>query len=232
METINRKLRMSWSSLNLYESCPYKWKLLADKTLQEPPSHYLLNGMAAHKVIEDISHNKITSRAEIAMCYNEYFDDNIKGFRALRAKTLRALDIFWQYRDAILNKMVDAEFFFKVHYKKYDLVGRVDRLDKFDDGTYRLLDYKTGRFRIGVRDQLGLYQMALEQTKDITFSKLGAYMIGENRLIDFEPYNEDEKHAMTTRIERAVDSILNGDFAPKWNRYCPCAFYETHCPLR
>lgn len=135
----------------------------------------------------------------------------------------------------------------KVKFKIDDITfkGFIDRIDKNEDGTYTIYDYKTGSAKTATMispdgehsdyyHQIGLYKYLYEQTTGRKVRETGFIFpedYEKNLTVEF---TEDEIKAIIQTYLDAVKSIKNYDFAPIENRKkekdtCKYCAYKEFC---
>ena len=93
------------------------------------------------------------------------------------------------------------------------LRGRVDRVDRHPDGSYELIDYKTGRARTPsqLKDdiQLSLYQIGARESWKLDSSRQSYYYVLDDEQVPLEPTEED-----VIRIQDTATEVADGDPRP------------------
>jgi len=128
----------------------------------------------------------------------------------------------------VLGKVKSVELILPAE-NKISFQGKIDRIDRLPDGTFRIIDYKTGSsreykkgkpFRFGQQIQHALYAIALEKIlekkitdKNPTVSLSGYYFPtaqGQGSLILYKRENRD---LVLQIVEILLDIIAQGSFA-------------------
>ena len=93
------------------------------------------------------------------------------------------------------------------------LRGRVDRVDRHPDGSYELIDYKTGRARTPsqLKDdiQLSLYQIGARESWKLDSARQSYYYLLDDERVPLEPSQED-----VIRITDTATEVATGDPRP------------------
>ena len=92
------------------------------------------------------------------------------------------------------------------------LRGRVDRVDRQPDGSYELIDYKTGRARTPsqLKDdiQLSLYQIGARESWQLDASRQSYYYVLDDEQVPLEPTDEDVIRDRRRPRSRSPTAIL------------------------
>lgn len=120
----------------------------------------------------------------------------------------------------------------KVPYDK-DLVigGKIDRIDKNDDGTLRIIDYKTGKEKDD-RFQIAIYGMVAERYFNIPTPVGSLYYLfsGTVKIIEI---NEELKSDTVEWIKTVIKKITSDtDFDPRVSKLCGWCDYVRFCPMK
>jgi len=128
-----------------------------------------------------------------------------------------------------INKQIALELPFKLKLGGHILLGRIDRIDKLKTGV-GIIDYKTGRFKEKLssedKQQLLIYQIAVEEIFGLKPTKLGYYYLKEGKITSFLG-KEKEKEKQKEKILLEIEKIEKSDFAPNPGWQCKfCDFRE------
>jgi DNA helicase-2/ATP-dependent DNA helicase PcrA len=246
-------LGLSASDIDLYRTCPLKYKFARVFAIPQEPTINQRFGILIHQVLERFHAEEMRVRAGGA--------EPITGVRAGSLDRLLALfEAGWrrtgfgasddelQYRDRAVAALaryqerharsesspmwLERNFAFAIGPHK--LRGRVDRVDRLPGGGYELIDYKTGDPGSGPKlsgdVQLALYRMAAREAWEVD-AELGTYwyVLADERVP--APAQPDD----TERVERTVLEVAGGisdqDFEPRPSyEICSWCDYRLICP--
>jgi DNA helicase-2/ATP-dependent DNA helicase PcrA len=224
-------LLLSASDIASYRSCPLRYKFARVLRIPVEPTPQQRFGIMVHKVLER---------------YHSEWDGVAADFESTLPTLMRLLDAAWRragFREspgelALLERARTAlvryheqlaeqpaspvwferSFSFSVGR---DLVrGRVDRVDRMEDGRYELIDYKTGHPRTpGQLEgdiQLSLYALAAARAWNVTAARLAYYYVLDNRKV---PLPGEPDAASLGAVEAQVAAVADGvralNFAPQ-----------------
>ena len=246
-------LALSASDLDLYRTCPLKYKFARVFAIPQDPTINQRFGILIHQVLERFHAEEL--RAD---------SSGVQPEPGARAGTLdRLLALFeagWrrggfgssddelQYRDRAVAALaryqerhgrsesspVWLERSFSFAIGPHQLRGRVDRVDRLPGGGYELIDYKTGEARLipgAASDvQLALYRLGAREAWRVE-AELGSYwyVLADQRVeVPAEPDDAE-------RVERTVLEVAAGiegqDFEPRPSyEICSWCDYRLICP--
>ncbi|MBI5728638.1 MAG: UvrD-helicase domain-containing protein [Candidatus Magasanikbacteria bacterium] len=164
----------SFSHIQMYETCPYKYKLAHVLSLPAKGSHYFSFGTTIHNTLqafylrvkelnatEQVSlfeapkkkNSDGTIQAptvdELLKIYEtKWIDDWYMGAKQKAEyfeKGKKVLRTFYKSQENNWTIPEFLESFFKIKIGDHLLSGRIDRVDKLPDGSLEIIDYKTGK---------------------------------------------------------------------------------------
>jgi DNA helicase-2/ATP-dependent DNA helicase PcrA len=114
--------------------------------------------------------------------------------------------------------------------------GQIDRIDELDGGLH-IIDYKTGSakneegLKSEKKEQLFLYQMAVEEIFKKPVKKLSYYYLNGNSSVDFIGSEKDlEKTKL--KISEVINGILKRDFGPNPGENCKHCDFAKICEFK
>jgi DNA helicase-2/ATP-dependent DNA helicase PcrA len=231
-------LMLSASDIDTYRICPLKYKFARVFRIPQEPTIHQRFGIVLHQVLERFHSAKGGSLQELM----ELFDASWRraGFgdsddeRQFRGRAVEALERYWS-----LDRQSDAEpvWFersFAFRLGPHLLRGRVDRVDRRPDGSYELIDYKTGKAKTEdqLREdvQLSLYQMGARESWRLETSAQSYMYVLTGEKVPVE-HSEEELARVCSTVSEIADGILRQDFEPRPS-YEVCSFcdYRIICP--
>lgn len=112
-----------------------------------------------------------------------------------------------------------------------EIGGKLDRVDKVDDGTLEIIDYKTGKEK-GDNLQLVIYTFLVEGLYDKKVSRATYIYLKSGRRVSVEP-GEDLRAETRRHIIDTVDKIAETkEFKPNISRLCAYCDYLPFCPAK
>ena len=231
-------LMLSASDIETYRLCPLKYKFARVFRIPQEATIHQRFGIALHQVLERFHQYGGGTREELFDLFETSWrrggfgdtDDELQ----FRERALEALDLYWERCRDDAGEPVWFERSFSFKLGDHVLRGRVDRVDRLPDGTFELIDYKTGKPRTEdqLREdvQLSLYQMAANESWGIeTSAQSYMYvMTGEKVPVAHSPEELDRVRAT---VEEIGEGILRQDFQPTpTQEICSFCDYRIICP--
>jgi superfamily I DNA/RNA helicase/RecB family exonuclease len=248
-------LALSASDIDLYRTCPLKYKFARVFAIPQEPTINQRFGILIHQVLERFHAEQLRAEALAEAAGAEPRDPSPAGsldrllalFEAGWRRTgFGASDDELQYRDRAVaalaryherhlhseSKPVWLERGFAFAIGSHRLRGRVDRVDQLPDGAYELIDYKTGERRTGSGDdvQLALYRLGAREAWQVE-AELGSYWyVLEDERVPVPAAPDDSERVERTVLEVAA-GIEGQDFEPRPSyEICSWCDYRLICP--
>jgi RecB family exonuclease len=182
-------MRLSYSSISTYETCPAKFKFQYEDRVPSQPSPALSFGDSLHRALYHF-HNRPVPVAPSLEELHELLDLVWvrEGFTADGEERMyrdHGRQVLAQYhRDNADTYRIPAalEFRFHLEVEGVQLNGTIDRLDRIPGGGYEIIDYKTSRrlppAAVVERDlQLSIYFLAAKEVWGIEPERLTLYFL-------------------------------------------------------
>lgn len=253
----------SFSQIRAYETCPYQYKLAHILHIPTRGNASFSFGKTIHSTlqhfyerVQEMNESKQTSLFgepnpdektggikvptldDLLKIYDESWIPDWYESRhqreAYHKKGKEILQIFYAAQDGAWTVPVALENGFKIRVGDTVLRGQIDRIDRLEDNTLEIVDYKTGKSKKTLayedKEQLFLYQIAadiLPEYRTIgTPSKLTFYYINDNARVSFLGKNNDLEK-LKDKILTTVSAIRRGDFTAT-----PSPHVCGHCDFR
>lgn len=221
----------SYSRLETFCDCPYRWFLKYIKKYDETDMFYSSYGLFMHKLIEDFYRGKL-SKSDMLTRFLLDFSKEVRGERPQAAtveKYIRCGAEYLRGFEPFRFNMIDVEKEVRFDLDGIPFVGFIDYLGE-EDGEYVIVDNKSGdlkprsgRAEPTVKDrqldamfrQLYLYSAAVKQEYG-RFPKLLCFNCFRTGTFIEEPFSEDKYNETVEWAKELVEEIQNeGDFGAK-----------------
>lgn len=115
-------------------------------------------------------------------------------------------------------------------FKGNTIIGRIDRIDKLENGKFEIIDYKTGsskdKLSADDKKQLILYKIMIESVLEIEVEKMTYYYLETSSKLSFSA-KEKEIEATIDWLAENISEINKKEFLPK-----PSTFNCSFCDFR
>jgi RecB family exonuclease len=235
-------MRLSYSSIDTYETCPAKFKFAYEDRLPRRPSPALSFGDSLHRALQCFHNRPVPvppAREELLEMLDAVWVS--EGYRdASEERTYRdhARQVLVQYHVENAERYripVALEFRFSIEIEGVQVNGMIDRMDRLPGGGYEIIDYKTNRrlpplSRVERDLQLSIYHLAAREVWGIDPERLTLYYLlpGQRMTTTRTPEDVDELRA---RIATVAERIGAGKFEPRENPLCDWCDYQAMCPI-
>ena len=235
-------LTLSTGSLDSYITCPFQFKL--DRMRVPGPNKiYFDLGTSVHDTIQKISENKIAGKTTSADEVKKILDEKwiFRTFGSgqqestFKSSAQEMVEKYVEMEAKNQNEIVAVEEDFAIKRKNVVINGRIDKIEKNDNGEYELVDYKTGKTVKKEVDlvsdvQLNVYAAAMKENPK--FGKLPVkatlmYLRKEPVSITISEMNVN---SVLDVVDEAIDDILEGKFEAKPSgSNCRNCAYKNMC---
>ncbi len=247
-KVIDGKLQLyfvSYSQLGTFKLCPLKYKYRYVLKVPTRPQHALTFGISIHETLRyfhtlELKH-KTPALDDLLFFYRENFQS--EGYESEKHKKLRFVEgeeflknYFKRYKGIFPGRPVFLEKKFRLNVGTIPLYGKIDRIDKLPDGSYELIDYKTGSAKSQAKanndEQLTIYAMAAKWVLGVEPKNISLFFIEENKKIDTQRSDEQLKKKFK-QIQQTVEEIKQSKFLATPGFPMPCGYcdYKSICPF-
>lgn len=159
-----RKPTLSPSKISTYLACPvkYRWTYIDErgKWYMKAKSYYSF-GLTLHKVLERFHDSNDVGVQTVHQALAAYEENWIEAGFSSAEEMAEAFgegkEIVERYvEEALAKPAVSKTLYIEKMLRKdlgeFVLLGRLDRIDEYEDGTVEVVDYKSGRSSVSVED--------------------------------------------------------------------------------
>jgi DNA helicase II / ATP-dependent DNA helicase PcrA len=235
-------LRLSASDLELYLTCPLKYKFARVFGIPRAPTINQRFGILIHNVLQRFHDPKtapagaglqeLMSMLEAGWRRGGFGDSNDE--LQFRDRAVTAMENYWRNERESASQPVWLERQFEFRIGPHFLRGRVDRVDRRPDGEFEVIDYKTGQRveagRHGGDIQLALYRLGAREAWDTEIATGSYYYVLEGEKVEVEAAPDDRERVERTALE-VGEGILGQDFEPRPSPgVCSWCDFRLVCP--
>ncbi len=235
-------LSLSASDLDLYLTCPLKYKFGRVFGIPQEPTINQRFGILIHNVLERF-HKEAGAGEEASLeRLMELFEAGWRrsGFGAsddelqFRDRAREAMRLYWERERESEGVPTWLERKFDMRIGEHHVRGRVDRVDRLPGGGYELIDYKTGERKseaaLESDLQLALYRLAAREAWGIE-AEAGSYYYVLDADKVAAPVRPDDAERVERTVLQVGEGILGQDFEPRPSpTVCGWCDYRLVCP--
>ncbi|MCB0828464.1 MAG: ATP-dependent helicase [Solirubrobacterales bacterium] len=236
-------LRLSATDLDLYLTCPLKYKFARVFSIPKAPTINMRFGILVHNVLQRF--HEPGAGGDRSGSFEYLMELLESGWRRagfgesndelqFRDRAREAMRSYWENERASDGEPVWLERQFEFKLGPHFVRGRVDRVDRTGSGDFEVIDYKTGlrvdTERLGGDIQLALYRLGAREAWDVEVGCGSYYYVLEGEKVAVECGSDDVE-----RVERTVlevgEGVLGQDFEPRPSpEVCAWCDYRMVCP--
>ncbi len=243
-------MRLSYSSLGTYQTCPLKYKFKEIDRLKEPKSKEAVFGTLVHSTLKFFHEPSLLPPSledalnHFSKNWNDAVYDNPDEERAAFSAGVDMIRRYVEHNDPTQFTIVALESPFQIeiadaHGATHTVKGIIDRIDKTADG-YEIIDYKTGRKLPSQADvdtnlQLSVYAKAFlarypHEAEHLDRLTVSLYFLKHGVKLSSRRTPEDLKGVDDIFLE-TIDNIEAGHFEPRVNPLCDWCGFQKICPM-
>ncbi len=236
-------LSLSASDLDLYLTCPLKYKFARVFGIPQEPTINQRFGILIHNVLERFHKEGDDQGTEAGLeRLMDLFEAGWRrtGFRSsddelqFRDRAREAMRLYWEREGESEGEPVWLERKFDIRIGEHHVRGRVDRVDRLPGGNHELIDYKTGE-RKSEADlesdlQLALYRLAAREAWDLEATSGSYYYVLDAEKVA-APVRADDAERVERTVLQVGEGVLGQDFEPRPSpTVCGWCDYRLICP--
>ncbi len=252
-----KNIQLSPTSLNTYSNCPrnFFYSQILNLDIKEQNWDMANYGTAFHSVLENA-----VKEAKENGCYAsvesmiEFFKSSLakKAFSTHKARKEfeergenKLCEYYPKFIETSPENIIELEYSFdNLELENGIINGKIDRIEKFNDGTYGLYDYKTGsaKAKSQIKDggtyesylnQLRFYKYAYEKMHNVKVSQVGIISPEDSEGNVVMQLTDQDNALIEEKINTAFKQIHSLEFeAPEQNENrCKFCGYKHICKI-
>jgi RecB family exonuclease len=229
---MRQDFKISYSRVNAYLFCPYKYKLIYLDNLHIPINADITFGHIIHKVLEKFHAGEGQSYDMLFECYydawrNDGFVDPQQVFEYYE-RGRYMLTNYYKSLNVSDKEVLYVEKTFDANIGKYKFIGIIDRIDRYHDGRHGIVDYKTHakiweQERVDKDLQLSFYAYACKTVFGFDPDEISVYFLSENKKIYTKRSRSEISDAIDIAVE-AAENVAAENFDPDVSKCQMCDF--------
>ncbi len=235
-------LTLSASSIDTYMTCPLQFKFNRMRIPGQNKTYFDL-GTSVHDTIQKISEEKIEGKMPSKKEAEKILDNKwiFRTFESgqqessMKDTAKEMIEKYVEMEKENNNEIVGIEEEFAIKRKNVIINGRIDRIEKNQDGEFELFDYKTGKTMIKPEDmisdvQINVYAAAIKEIKKFGKLPVKATLMYLRKEPVSTTISEMNVNGMMKVVDNTIDDILAGKFeATPSSSTCRNCSYKNMC---
>ncbi len=220
-------MMFSYSKISVYNTCPLQYKFRYVDRINVQQSASQVRGYIIHYVLHKIAHMDIV---DFEIVKNEVIKDLSSKYSL--DNILQAIkDVEKWYKKFEFVYTIETEKEFSISIGDDIIVGSIDRIDKLDDETYNVIDYKTGTSEYDIENSLQLYIYALATFRMYDAQKvIVSYKYIDNDTTTSNTYFSYEIENIENIIKSYIYAIKNDNvYSPRIGIQCVFCSFNSIC---
>lgn len=241
-------MRISYSSLESFLTCPAKYKFSEIDKIKSPKSKEAIFGTLIHKTLQmmhDPSKLVPPTEEEVLAFFSNSWDKDVYISESEEMvafeQGVRIIKDYYKKNYPANFHVLGLESYFEAPIKDkeeiHSITGKIDRIDKLKDDTFEVIDYKTSRSlpsqkSVDENMQLAMYHLGLlNKWPDLINRpvKLSLYFLRHGEKLSTVKNGEKLKET-TEKVLEIIDKIKISKFSPEINPLCDWCGFQSVCP--
>lgn len=227
----------SYSQIETFDTCPLKYFYRYAVSVPVKTHHSAVFGTVIHETLNEFYQSIGVASFDLLMKIYEknWISEGYENKEHEMARKKAGTEMLRKYYELNSKDWGNQAFLekdFSIMVGSVNFTGKIDRIDKLADGTYEVIDYKTGgnaKLTPKNKFQLSIYALASARDLRVEVSKLSCYFLEDNKKISLKKLPED-LGLIENEILDYLEQIKNSDFAPTPNHYCNLCDFRLICP--
>ena len=232
---------LSASAIEKYETCPLQFKLSRDWRIPEESHAALQYGGAMHLALrhyyDAVRFGKPATPAQVVQIFRDEFAKAVIPDHYQRElyehQGERQLQDFIAAAERSAPNVLHTEQDFTIEVGGSQVRGKIDRIDRLEDGTVRIVDYKTGKAKTQDQAdeslQLSIYALAAQQKWGYKASALALHNL-EDGSMPVTTRDDIDLREVMERVKEVAQEISAGKFDATPGRHCAWCGFRSLCP--
>jgi len=216
---------------SLSECKKYFYHRYVVRDLKDESSPYADLGTALHSVLEEWRPNP---KNDIKGLITEYSKHMSKKDNEWIYNEGRRILLYLDLEKLVRGELVSVELAFEETIQGYPLVGIIDKVERLDDGTFLVTDYKSNK-KMEPEDylpQLAVYDLAMEHLYPGSKRIMALYYLRHNKEFKFS-FTEETRTRILKSFEKAKVSVAQHHDNPMfWEKMPKKGKNCSYCPLK
>lgn len=241
-------MRISYSALDAFLTCPAKYKFSEIDKIKAAKSKSALFGTWIHetlKMLHEPARLTPSTEEEVLAFFTRQWDKSVYSSQAEEmaafGQGIKILKDYYAKNYPANFHIISLESHFEAPIEDsgavHTITGKIDRIDKLADGTFEIIDYKTGKTlppqkEVDKNLQLSVYHLGVVNRWPSLMDKkvkLSLYFLKHGEKLS-TTRSAGELEETKEQILGIVDEIKASTFSPRPNPLCDWCDFKKLCP--
>lgn len=234
-------MNLSWSQIELYDQCPFKWHQIYRMKKYEKRNVFALFGIVMHNLVDLVFKEGIFDKRKYIGLWKDlyYREYSVKYYPKVSKSELKYFEglgypmihKFFKLGEKynLLRKPIGSELKLKSTFMGWIIKGKTD-LVTTSRGGLSIVDWKTGKESDNTLKQLILYgEMYYKNTGKLPKWVIPAYL--KTGKCYYLPFSNENRKNTREYLSNIINKINNDKIrVPKRNKYCQYCHVKKECP--
>jgi DNA helicase-2/ATP-dependent DNA helicase PcrA len=257
VEQVNKKIdgrNYSPSAFNTYQACPRKFfygdilKFDGRLSFADAANYGSAFHLACKYMVDEaMAKGKYPTKEEFYNKFKTTLDtlpiSTFQQREILEGRGKKEVEEYYHHlTDTPIKNLFAVEYDFDIEYDGVKFRGIVDKITKNDDGTYSIIDYKTGTpckssdispngKHKDYYNQICLYKYYFEKKTGVVVRDLSFVFTVDCSVVTLTP-TEEECESVVNELKQSIISIADCNFEPSYNKdACKYCNYKDFCRM-
>lgn len=237
--------RLSYTQLDTFRACPLKYQFRYIWNIPAPMPAIVNFGSSLHNTLkafyEFLQKNPNRAKEDLREILKVFFEKNwiAAGYESRsieenqKALGYETLERFYlrEKEHLVIPKYIEKSFSLEID--GVTVSGRIDRIDELPDGSFEVIDYKSGASsekNLSKDLQLSIYALACKEAFKIHVSRLSLYYLENLEKVSTTRTSADLEFCRK-EITKAAEELRASDFSPTPGFHCRFCDFRLICPV-
>lgn len=224
-------LELNYSKIKSYLDCPRLYKYIYVEQKRAPLTAGASLGISIHRALE-VYHRTGGGLESLLESYDANWVNG--GFSSSQEQVefynrgRDMLERYWNSDRDRKSRVVHVEKDFEFAMEKWRVRGTMDRVDLHPDGTWEIIDYKTGteiKSEAEMTDslQMGIYGLGMKRGLGISPDRITFWFLAQTKKATVF-YDSSREESVLSVFKDAGEAILAEDYSPNTSNCRFCGF--------
>jgi len=230
--------QISWSQLEIFNLCPYKWWCQYVRKLYSASNIFGAHGSAMHNLLKEIYVSQNFDRNTYIEKWKEIFKKEYTSRkyprfeeRLINGQLRKGYTMICDFFETaekynLLRPSYATEKKITCKFKDYKVICILDSIQLINN-KLTLIDYKTGAEKDNHKLQVTLYAEAEIKKYGTKIEQCAVWYLKENKIVTFQSKRKETSKYIIDTIREMEESFKTGVFEQRKHQYCKGCIAKT-----